>query len=343
MATSAPLLGGYAVSPRRVGHQVWDQGALYTWDDPKGNPIVSKVQFQQKAELTLPSGFRLAYVKNQMAYASRQNPETGQIEFYEGFQFGNWTRLGSWASGKTKLSGFRVLEGGKILVLSSFEPMRHAASLGYLAILRPDDQRALRVESLVEPSFEVWDKPRLAPQGGVSGMGWMTAGKAPILEDFTRATFDHAADWVYLVLPVSGYVLTLNGETGKIQREGLVFPSAFAKDQKEKKEGVILAWRTAPEGHLLLATRTEEAVFKARPVFQPPYTPDEGSCTEYLHKSTARAIEAFPEILWWELTTDSGSFIRVPVPTGLPDRLMNLDFMRNFDIRFNGDGLPERR
>lgn len=332
MAATAPMLGGDTFRPRRVGSQVWDNGTLYTWENPKGSPIVTAEQKKKKTEFRLPMGYRLAYVKDQVAYAVSRDPEKGQLEFHSAFRFENWTRIGIWKAGKTKISGFRVLDGGKILVLAAFEPLRLKADLGYLGILRPDDAGNLNLDSIVAPSFEIWDKAALAAQGS-AGASWMTAGRTPILEDFMQATLTHANEKLIIVLRASGYILSLSGNTGMILKEELLFPSVLSKDHADKKkECAILAWRTEENGDLLVASRSEDAVLNARSIYRQPYSPDDGPYVDYLNKATAKALEAFPEILWWTFSFDGGSLVRRPTPQGMPGRLMNMDFFKKFDF-----------
>lgn len=340
MATTAPMLGGDIFRPRRVGSQVWDNGTLYTWENPKGSPIVVAEQKKRKSEHRLPMGYRLAYVKDQVAYALSRDAEKGQLEFHSAFRFENWTRIGVWKSGKTKISGFRVLEGGKILILAAFEPLRLKADLGYLGILRPDDAETLNLDAIVTPSFDVWDKAALASQGGAA-TGWMTSGRTPILEDFMQASFTHANEKVIVVLRASGYILSLSGNSGMIQKEALLFPSVLSKDHADKKkECAILAWRAEENGDLLVASRSEDAVLNARSIYRQPYSPEDGPYVEYLNKVTAKALEAFPEILWWNFSFDGGSLVRTPTPHGMPSRLMNMDFFKKFDFHMTAADRP---
>ncbi len=130
-------------------------------------------------------------------------------------------------------------------------------------------------------------------------------------------------------------------------------------------EPPILGCQPQEDGTLLIASRTEEAVLKVRPLIKGQgVEPNERIDPNLLKNPSDRTLaeidrrmdEAaerfatsqdqaqekvlalFPEVLWWTFSPDGGTFKRIPVPVGATDRLLSLEIFRKFRFRPTAQG-----
>lgn len=147
---------------------------------------------------------------------------------------------------------------------------------------------------------------------------------------------------------------------GLNQRFLQIFPEA-SKDGSDPYPP-LLGCALRPEGTLLLATRSEDAVKKGmalagndeplRPGAMPDSVRFQGAeaqgqwerdqvMAQFRARSeqgAGRVREAFPEVLYWDLDPETGRLTRCPPPQGAPSRLLSEEAERTFTFRFRADG-----
>lgn len=137
-------------------------------------------------------------------------------------------------------------------------------------------------------------------------------------------------------------------------------PDADAWTQKMfATEHTLLGFQPAGDGHFVLATRTQEAMLKAREAeklsgvasLAIPSTGNPSRDREAVKQAqlNPRRIEqassaqsvglmVYPEILWWDLDPESGKVTRrIPNP-GIPESITQLDRLKKFKFRLNYQG-----
>ncbi len=143
-----------------------------------------------------------------------------------------------------------------------------------------------------------------------------------------------------------------------------LFPSVNHKslDVMASVEPPILGCQPMEDGTLLIASRSEEAVLKARkiakglaPELDEPGHLDPALLNNHSDKGRAdidramddyaerirkistnveeRVLDLFPEILWWSMDPSSGKFTQISPPEGAPGRITTVELFRKFRFR----------
>jgi hypothetical protein len=120
-------------------------------------------------------------------------------------------------------------------------------------------------------------------------------------------------------------------------------------------EHALLGMQPRQNGHVLIASRSEEAVLKARDLERkaqaqvlPVDHRDPARRQELLREAwqnqdrkdlvqNYRDVGAaqYPEVLWWDLDPETGTLTREPAPHGAPGELPRADLIRRFRFRFD--------
>lgn len=140
------------------------------------------------------------------------------------------------------------------------------------------------------------------------------------------------------------------------------FVSHKALDAMASVEPPILGCQPMEDGTLLIASRSEEAVLKARkmakglaPEMDEPGHLDPALLNNHSDKgraeidramddhaerikkiamdTEAKVLDLFPEILWWSLDPSSGRFKQIPPPEGAPGRITTVELFHKFRFR----------
>jgi len=168
-----------------------------------------------------------------------------------------------------------------------------------------------------------------------------------------------------LVFARTGHIWLVQEKGSRAQIRMLrLFPSVSHKamDSTTAVEPPILGCQPMEDGTLLIASRSEEAVLKARKIAkglapeldEPGHLDpallnnpsDKGQAeidkamdayAERIKKISegvdAKVLDLFPEILWWSLDPSNGKFKPVPPPEGAPGRIATVELFRKFRFR----------
>lgn len=133
------------------------------------------------------------------------------------------------------------------------------------------------------------------------------------------------------------------GEDGNLKSRILLFDDL--KDTELDHEPIasfpvgVLGCESAPDGHLLIAGRSDAAFYfsrKVRPILV------NGKVTPSSVGQDDIAEREFPEIQWWDVDTKLGQAHRIPTPDGLPSKIPIGATRQNWVFRFRVDssGVP---
>ena len=271
----------------------------------------------------------------------------------------------------------KPLEGGGYLLGGRFddEEMRRADPLavaqrnGHGKLVIHDTEEA----GLGAPTF-VWGTPERVLSADESQSynydrpRWMHNPKLLGTYDALLGAFSHqirVPGHIVLVGRHLGIFIAISARTGKVERMAKLFKDLpdDAMTTPEAYEYGVLSVEPRPDGHLLIAARSEEAVVQSRTwkADLPPQEPVRLSFAEAFGKSAedqgdlleekqdaadlARADEVrearlrhFPDLVWWDFDPDSGAFRHEPSPTGVPDKFPSVSALQAFTFRFKADG-----
>lgn len=136
----------------------------------------------------------------------------------------------------------------------------------------------------------------------------------------------------------TGYIWLLHDKQGTASLDLVkLFPQADDRwlVARGPADVLVLGAQPRPNGHILIAARSEDYAFKARKYIDAPpqlmkdsTEADEKAEAEYQKKVTA----AFPEVIWWDLDPQKGTFKQEPAPHGAPSRLSSPAAVENFSF-----------
>ena len=203
-----------------------------------------------------------------------------------------------------------------------------------------------------------FDLAKLLPCGFVGRLRWKDkdgmyyfAPENALLSLIWGKEFVRTPSALVLFNTSTGYFWSV--DTGKESLElrfGALYPEIqgpkLGVDASDSMQIPILAVHPRPNGHVLIASRSEDAMFKsreaeakllsARPLVRgvKSDTKDEISREEAMQMG----VKAYPDLLWWDLDPATMQFKREDPPVGAPGKLRDLAFLRKFTFQQKADG-----
>ena len=275
------------------------------------------------------------------------------------------------------ISWLRPLEGGGYLLGGAFQsevmgrcdPLAIAKNSGHGVTRILDTEDA----DLGAPTF-VWgqpDQPLDASESHAENYNrprWIHNRKLLGAYDALMGDFSHqfrVPSHIVFVGRHLGIFLVISSRTGRVERVARLFNDLpeDAMTAPEAYEYGVLGAQPRPDGHLLVAARSGDAVAQSR-TWKPDLPPPEPvrlSFTEALGKSaedqgdlleakqdaadSARASELrearlrrFPDLVWWDFNPDTGTFRRERGPEGVLEQFPSTTALRAFRFSFKPDG-----
>lgn len=271
------------------------------------------------------------------------------------------------------VSWLRPLEGGGYLLGGRF-PDSEMHRQDPLAIVRSNGHGKLVVHETEDidpsqPAF-LYGRPSdlLKPQEVLPGVNdqprWFPNPKVfRIFSGFGTQTIRVPGHLVFLDLHL-GRFLTVDSRTGKVERRVDLYdlPEDAALNSGDF-EYAVLGAQPRPDGHILIAARSAEAVQQSR-TWKPDLAPqapirlsfaesfgksaeDQGDLLEEKQAAadSARAadlrearLRQFPDLVWWDFDPDTGAFRQEPSPEGVPAKFPSCAALRAFSFSFKPDG-----
>lgn len=333
-------------APMIEGQQFWDGNYFYS-QTKRNAAVVDRFNILDKkakpTSIRLPDGYKLVDIRNEVAYAFRKEGKN-KFYIYKGLKFSDWTLVGILDEDGVMISDFRVLDNDKILFSRIVTPFVKNGSMSYFGVYAANEKKELHLDSLVDIGIEVFDKNLRAKNPTARPFLWVRQENFPLFADMIVSRMVTLADGFAVVFQKTGYVLFFKAIDGSVKRALCIFPEIMDKKNINKpKEVPILCYRPTREGRLLLATRTEDAVLNARSIFQDEVRHNSSNREEYDKKMElylSRALEAFPDIQWWEFDPSTGDFIRQATPENMPNKLISYDKFINFRFWMTSKNRP---
>jgi hypothetical protein len=158
-------------------------------------------------------------------------------------------------------------------------------------------------------------------------------------------------DYICFLMPSTGLVWVFDGGKGYLKGLHPLYGKILSSlDRPERIESAVVQWQARPDGHILLASRTEKAVFEARAHYRTGIVmsqPTEAELKdpaklEELSRLQAKIVEGGflfePELQWWDFNPATGKFTREDAPAGAPVFCWNAEEWEGlkFEHRKNG-------
>ncbi|MBS1785741.1 MAG: hypothetical protein JST24_09970 [Acidobacteria bacterium] len=161
-----------------------------------------------------------------------------------------------------------------------------------------------------------------------------------------------------------GIFFVINSRTGRLERSARIFDLPKDADAEPLAyETGVLGVQPRPDGHLLIAARSADAMQQSRtwkPDLPPPEpvrlsaseafgktAEEQGEAMEmkqdqakndYEAQAREARLKAFPDLVWWDFNPDTGTFRQEPPPAGVPDKFPSCAALRAFTFAFKPDG-----
>ncbi len=318
------------------GRQWWDGNRLFASDSPFS---FTEESAKHKTKLhKTPTGLRMLQVVSGVAYGFRiSNTDSSKMWICRSMDLDHWNDEGYFDAPGFRILDVYPLENSRYLVLKAFDPWIKDGKASPWAIWRANDQGKLELDSIVDAGLDIFDVRSVAnPEPGKPARlkAFPKPGKEFLPFELAFTHFTPVSEGIAVVWASQGKILIFNDKNGSFRRSGTLFSSLEAPENAKKpKDIVFLGARPTQEGHLLVVSRTEDAVLHSRSIF--PSTaplgkePEDPKAEEAAHD---RALEAFPDILWWDFDPITAQFVKLTPPQGMPDKLLKTSTFEAFNF-----------
>jgi len=146
-----------------------------------------------------------------------------------------------------------------------------------------------------------------------------------------------------LVARRAGYIWCFDDQSGELKRSIKLFSGVTEEKlgPPQQLEWAILGCQPRPNGHLLVASREEEAVLNAMSAYPTQkdlkYLKDDAQ-QEFNYEQDAVSLKRWPRILWWDIDPKTGIISEEQPPQNVPSQIWDLRVFHNFKFRFKPDG-----
>lgn len=315
-------------------------GALRV-EAPPSRPTLARV-------IPLAPDLEHVHVEGGWFWANRKVRRPGGLEIHvlRSENGSQWHFVARWVPGKGQPVCRILALGPDFLATSAMAPFQHGERQSRAAVLAQGRGDALHVKRLVDLGSKHTPQGIFVPWVVAVPDGWALVHFRTGHLWTVRAVGDHIQDRAFkLLASVPDRALAGNMDL----------------------EVAVLGCQPSPTGELLIATRSGEAVIKGRewakalnpelgrPTWIDPSIMKDprpqsremfdraleayGKRQDAIEAEVApKVLEAFPDLLWWELDVREGSLRRREPPPGAPTRIGSVEVLKAFRFRFAVDG-----
>ncbi len=335
--------------------QAWDGPRLVTFSDRE---VVVEEAGRKPVVHALPEGVLPLTFHEGTAWGVRMEGSPRKPAIWRNKGWTTWERVGEVDRAEARIRGLFPLEGDRFLLYQAVEPFTAGGGPpSFLGIHRLREGR-FEWEEGVELGVPLWAQDPVT-RAWVPGPGLEDA-----VGSLSFSALQVSGGRPYLVSAALGMVFWFSPERGHVARAATVYDSL----EEPRKQGRSLLWpllgaRPLPDGGLLVVCRGEDAVHHARADFPAPPPPEwiKGKAKETLvvelkqladEEDRIRLIiqATYPDLHWYRVWPDEGTFRRTSTPAGLPERVRTLGDLKTFNFKITlkgrpllmaGDGLPQ--
>lgn len=340
--------------------QSWSDHELYTPESPCPNQARARLESPGKRPRTilLPPGTMDSHYLDGWFHVLAKDSESRRFRFLKSRSGETWESVGVLPYAEIMPSipiQFLPLGNGRLLV-RTYLPLHLRGRNSVLGVFRigPNDKAELDdlvVDETTEGLLETVQQT--GPDGRLRTTAEFRQPFRVIMMLPLAFQLVATRDAYILVNAHLGHLLAVDRQDGRKLRSRDVFGFGETKAIKsfDEFEHCLLGLQPTPDGHLLLATRSEDAFLNARKIFAPRApTPVEMAAfrekrsealtgfIEDQKKARGRSVKAFPEVFYWDFDPHTGDLIRRATPTGLPAQLLGSELLSSFSIRIKADG-----
>jgi len=343
------------IFPAQQHYQFWDGTRLISLEKPDAArfSIDQKGRLPRK-EINLPPGFTYLDFFNGFFRAQElERLPNGEKNWklHSSADGMHWNLEGLLPLGKLGALKVLAVGGGKYLLctVGGMNALVEGKESSCFALAALDDSNVLRLRSILDMGLQepyATPVPPKNPEAEAPKPKVNRKYLLPLLGLGSKIV--RSSDALAIVSERLGYIWILDTKKESPSlRLVKVFPALTEAKFRtpDKMETAILGFQPRPDGHFLLATRSEAAVLAGVDEASPPITSiadfkDKARMESRLKLENAQ-LEKHPEILWWDLDPTTGKLTRESAPAGMPDKIFDAAVLRKFCFRFKPDGTVE--
>jgi hypothetical protein len=335
--------------PKPQEPMVWDQNAVAVIEGESGTAIRLEDRHTGKAREVKPGKDirNLSYWRGSAwglfrTEASADKPTITLMRCSDQKRWLPWATL----SGHTVSGALYPLDDEKtFFAVSKAKGFIQGNKASYFALFKVNERNELELSELVdlglkEPLLVVKQPDAKAPSTKIAELNPKYAMLHGVSFHIAPLRFEGG---FAIVSQRAGYVWILDGRTGQVKRRIDLISGVKEENltSKDMLEVAILGIQPRDTGHLLAATRSEDAVLRALKVEGGALSLETLKSPEKMKAYEARrgeALAAFPELLWWDINPDTGEVRRETPPLNVPDKIWDVRILKGFRFRFKPNG-----
>lgn len=298
------------------------------------------------AKLRAPEGTLRLEFKDGMAWATVRDltNDSKKTYLYRSHDLKTWQVNATYRGESGRSAGIHHLDGKRYFMVSTLSLFSDQDKYSPFAIAEIDDQGFLTVKSLVsldlrEPLILSVPPTGGGPKGrGVFNPKYSALQAMTLLNPMIRYPGGLA-----MIAKRSGYIWFFDDQSGELKRSIKLFSGVTEEKlgPPQQLEWAILGCQPRPNGHLLVASREEEAVLNAMSAYPTQknlkYLKDDAQ-QEFNYEQDAVSLKRWPRILWWDIDPKTGLISEEQPPQNVPSQIWDLRVFHNFKFRFKPDG-----
>lgn len=255
-----------------------------------------------------------------------------------------WILIGEYRAKTKQIQNILPLKNGRFLVVTNRALFRSGKGYTPFGLMDLDEKKkVLSPAEGIDPGFRqpIWTDP-LDEYGhgeySYPGMGFSFSGRAISLR---------VPGYVVIASEDIGYYYVFDDKTGDLKRKVQLF--TFMDEERLKHPETLidlgLGIQPRPNGHLLIASRTEDAAEQAGRAFNQALPKDRvgdpAKVKAWIEETKPLRdlnLKNFPGIAWWDLDPATGAIRAEAAPQNFPDRINDAKQLWAWNWRFKGDG-----
>jgi hypothetical protein len=260
---------------------------------------------------------------------------------------GGWTIDATFDASSVVTTDIMPLNNQRYLVCAA-RPFIEDENGAYLfGIYKKNSKNQLVLESPIANAFSkpFWIKDSQGEYVDTYGLG----------SNFIDALICRTEARIVAYIHKYGLFFIFSPEDGKLLKKAAIFPEINEEALLEKKSfgpvdlGIAPIIEPTKDGKIICATMSKEFVVLAMEVFPEPTMYDLGIPKAEFEKPEnieklwnlsreikAKRLKKWPEIVWWEFDPETGKSIKMPTPSGFPDKAEEGSVNLKWRIRADG-------